>query len=177
MNLNINTALSLIDKMLFFIGGLIGLQISGSLQQYSQQLSEHLNKITSSLEQYTLMAKKSFNGNLNALIESFSTSKNEQLINISHNINDILARADELRESLSYLQQANIFQKIFYCLTDLESDIVWSTLANFQWSVPLTITAFFWAFVIALLASGLFNLSVYLIKRAIRWCTTPVGEY
>ena len=64
----------LIDRVLFTLAFLIGVQLPGFIQQYSQRLSGHLAEAENQLQQYQNLADLHFNGQLTQLVSRYQSN-------------------------------------------------------------------------------------------------------
>jgi len=156
-----------LDKILFALAAILGLQLPAFIQQYSQRVGGHLNEALGHLDRYRLLAAKNYDGNIQQLIAHLKNNPSEKLSSVGTLVEDLSARTEHLQASYNSLQQSNFLKRVFSFVRDLDLDIAKATLEQYQWSIPLTTDAALCAIITATTITALFSLLGFLGRKLI----------
>lgn len=156
----------LIDKVVFFIAALCGMQIPEFIQQYRQRLGGHLAEAESHLAGYQGLADESFGGDIRQLTQVFLAKSDETVRRTGEFVLDLVNRVEYLKSSSSGLNDADLLDQMLYLATRIDRDIAMATLQQYKPGVPLTYDAAIYALFLGLIAS--------LIVSAFRWVIMTV---
>ncbi len=163
---------NVIDKIIFAIAAICGLQIPGFIIQYSQHLSGHLDEAKYNLAKYQALADKCCNGDLNRLIMEYIHSNNPTYIRTGEIIQNLPDRVSYLQHSLDVISSSSLIGQITYLLFHLDTEIAKSVWEKFEFIMPLTLNAAICALVIGLIASLIYKM-LSLIIRSITHSSFP----
>lgn len=130
----------LFDRLWFFASIIIGAQWAGYIQAYIHQLIGHLSEARKWMDEYRVIAEK-HHGNLDNLVKALQNSKDGSLVAQGELLKKNILRETELEETLSSLQDAEIWQQPFYFVKNLEYDIAMQTASNYVPTLPLSTDA------------------------------------
>ena len=159
---------TLIDRCLFTLFFILGIQLPEFMQQYMQRLSGHLHEAHYQLGQFQAIADNQFQGNLLALIERYQSNGDEVFRQTGHMVENLMQRIEGFNLSLNHLQQGDYLNRLYYFITEIDPELAAATLEQYQLAVPLDIDAFASGAILAILLLFLTSLLSTVIKRLIR---------
>lgn len=145
--------------ILFTLGLLVGVQVPGLINDYSQRVQAHMIEARNSLQGFNETAQKFFDGNLQALVEHYRGSDDPVFRSDADSIGGLLARSQSLEREWQALQ-GPWYARDWHVLVGADPQIRNETLHGYQYQVLLAPAAIGWG-----LASG-FLLS---------WCVESLG--
>lgn len=143
----------LIDKVVFFVAALAGMQIPEFTQQYRQRLGGHLAEAEHHLARYQQLADDSFGGDIRQLAQGFLVKPDETISRTGELILGLVARVEYLKSSILALNDAGLLNQVLYMMTRIDPEIAMAALREFKPGVPLTYDAAIYALLFGLLAS------------------------
>lgn len=149
---------NLIDKTLFTLMFIIGIQLPAFINAYRQYLSGHLNEAKAHLNQYQLIADMQYQGSLEQLINAFKNNSDIAIQQMSTVISQNLANVTTYQQQLFNLENGNYLERIFYFVTQLDVEKVSDTLIRFVPAIPLELNAIITGGILSLLFSALLNM-------------------
>lgn len=143
----------MIDRVVFFIAALAGMQIPAFLAHYRQRIDGQLSEASQTLENYQLIADRNHQGSLEALIEAFVSASDASSREIGFLIQDTQTHVSQLQVVLTGLRDGSLVQQLWHLLQHWDSQAFSATWALYQPSIVLTPQAILCALIIGLLAS------------------------
>ncbi|WP_286272722.1 DUF2937 family protein [Thalassotalea hakodatensis] len=151
----------LIDRCLFTIIFIMGIQCPAFLTQYIQQLSGRLEEAKWQLSQYQTLADMHFNGSLSKLTEHYLSNSDTIINKTGMIVNELINRRDYLTFQFTSLHNQPYLEQLWFFSTNFDDSIVQQTYTMFSLSIPLTIEALCTGFFIAILVMSLLKLCLY----------------
>lgn len=153
---------TLIDRCIFTIAFIFGVQFPEFIQQYSQRLSGHLNEALQQLTQFQLIADRHFDGNLAEMIQKYSANAEPSISETGALIVDTSNRVTNLQNHLISIEQADYFKRLYAFITEYDLPMAQATLEQYQLAIPIDFIA---------LATGAFlALSLLIIIHSVIGC-------
>ncbi|WP_281557291.1 DUF2937 family protein [Thalassomonas sp. RHCl1] len=159
---------TLIDRCLFTVFFILGLQLPEFMQQYMQRLSGHLHEAHYQLDQFQAIADNQFQGNLLALIERYQSNSDDVFQQTGQMIENLMLRIEGFNQSLTNLQQGDYLNRLYYFITQIDPELATATLRQYQLAVPLDMHALATGATFAIVLLLLGNLLAIAVKRLIR---------
>ncbi|WDE09593.1 DUF2937 family protein [Thalassomonas haliotis] len=163
---------TLIDRCLFTVFFILGLQLPEFMQQYMQRLSGHLHEAHYQLDQFQAIADSQFQGNLQALIERYQSNSDNVFQQTGQMIENLVLRIDGFNQSLTNLQQGDYLNRLYYFVTQIDPELATATLKQYQLAVPLDMHALATGASFAIVLLLLISLLAVVFKRLIRRFST-----
>ncbi|HEX4896337.1 MAG TPA: DUF2937 family protein [Solimonas sp.] len=163
-----NLVLGLIDRLLFAAGLLLFLQLPQFIDQYTQRYAGYHQALADSFAEYQANADRHYGGDLGRLIADLRAAPGAGIREIGDKLerdHDTLRR---MAAGLEILRHGTLWQKLRYLATDLDRPLAEGTWQDFEPGLPLSTDALLCGLLGALLASGLFNLLCWPLRRALR---------
>ncbi|MEW6166215.1 MAG: DUF2937 family protein [Pseudomonadota bacterium] len=155
----------LLDRLLFAAGLVAFLQIPQFIDHYTQRFAGYRQALAASVAEYQRSADLHYGGNLDTMIQDFRTDPKPALRETGDKIHRESRRLDEMTEGLKVLRAGPLHAKLWYLVRDIDVPIARATLEDFRPGLPLTLEALAWGLVGGVLASLLFNLLVWPLRR------------
>lgn len=154
---------NLIDKIIFAIAVILGLQIPNFIGQYQQRLGGHLDEAVRNLKGFESISEDTVGTtDLNELVTHYQQGDSDVQL-IAEKLTDDMARTEQLGKLVENLQTAGIFGRLKHLVVDLEGPIARATLQDYQAGLPITPEALIYALVFGIIATLIFNWLLYLI--------------
>lgn len=132
---------TLIDRCLFTLFFIAGVQVPEFMQQYMQRLSGHLHEANFQLNQFQAIADNQFQGDLLALVARYRSNSDDVFQQTGNVIEDLLVRIDTFNHSLVNLQQTEYLNRLYYFVSEMDIQLAGATLEHYQLAIPLEIHA------------------------------------
>lgn len=159
---------TLIDRCLFTVFFILGLQLPEFMQQYTQRLSGHLHEAHYQLDQFQAIANNQFQGNLLALIKRYQSNADNVFQQTGQMIENLVLRIEGFNQSLTNLQQGDYPDRLYYFVTQIDPELAAATLKQYQLAVPLDMHALITGATFAIILLLLSSLLSIMVKRLIR---------
>ncbi|GHF01173.1 DUF2937 family protein [Thalassotalea profundi] len=163
---------NLIDKTLFTLMFIIGIQIPAFINAYRQYLSGQLNEAKEHLTQYQLIADMQYQGSLEQLITAFKNNTDKAIQQMSTVISHNVESVNAYQQQLFNLENGSYVQRIFYFVAHIDLEKASDTLIRFVPAIPLELNAIITGVFLSLLLSTLLN-TLYLSGKKL--LTTKVS--
>ncbi len=155
-------------RLLIFVGlFLVALQLPSVFEQYQQRLTAQLTEIQRSLLPFKEVAKKSFNGDLNRLIEEYRTNKEPAFREQSQSVSDLYRQSLKLQAQVELLQ-APWPQQLLQWQRHIKNPLLKETLQQLSYtgSLPqiVVVRVITCVFVVLLIAESLLRVFVFLLS-------------
>lgn len=147
----------LLDKIFFTLGVIIFLQLPHFIDQYTQRIGGYSESNLQQLMNFQTIANNNYDGDLNKLIEGFTTSNDTAVRQTGENIQTTQLNAKALNHEIKILENEGLFIKIIFLTTHLRLDLAKGTLRSFQPGIPLNLWAIIYGLIGGILFSLLFN--------------------
>ncbi len=157
---------TLLDRCLFTVFFVLGVQLPEFITQYSQQLSGHLSEAKLQLVQFQQLADLQHNGNLVKLINSFKANQDITVVETAKIIEQLIIRVNYLEQHLVDMLSPSYWLQIKTLLLEHDLAIVQQTATLFKLAIPLEINALATGVILALFIITLKALITLLIRRS-----------
>jgi len=155
---------NLVDKCVFTLLFICGVQLPAFIGQYLHQLSGQLTEAKLQLAQYETLAAKHYQGELSLLIKNYRANNDPVIVDTASVIEVLVRRVNYLDEHFTSIYNSQYLEQLLYFFMNLDLQIAQQTANLFQLSVPLEWNALITGFAIAF-GSSLFKQStVFTIK-------------
>ena len=154
----------LLDKILFTAILITGLQLPQLMEQYQQYLAGYFDATRLQVENYRGNAILNGYVDIYAMIDEHLQNTISSVRTDAEQKLETLAEYDELTEGMNIFQTGNLLEKTMYMFSPQRTDMLKGTLVNFEPGIPLSVNAFFFALILAVLLNGLIASHVYLYK-------------
>ncbi len=142
---------STIDYILFTFGFIIAIQLPEFVQQYKQYIAGKLSESNWHLSGYQNIADKSFNGDVQVLINEYLKSGQLALQETGHFVTELVQRNNELKTLVAKLDNESYFQQLMAFASNFNKEDTQVVLSYYQLAIPLTIEAIASGFILAFL--------------------------
>ncbi len=167
---------SLIDRIFAAIGGLVFLQVPQFYQQYTQRLAGHVDELKIMIGTITQAAEKNGKG-LIAYIHKFLQHSDPDFASQGAMMKMMVDRESQLSNSLLAIQEAGPFSRPYYFVKNLNIDICWATLKDFQPGLMLTTEALLYALLGICAGVLLYKSIAFLFKWSIKLVVRLLPSY
>ncbi|MBF7143559.1 MULTISPECIES: DUF2937 family protein [Pseudomonas] len=154
---------SYLRLILFAVGLLVGVQVPGVINDYTQRVQAHLIEAQRALEGFNETARKFFNGDLQALVQHYQSSEDPVFRSDAQSVAGLVNREVALEQEWQALQ-GHWYERAWHVATAADRQIRDETLSNYDYRVPLSPEAIAWGIVVALL-----------LAAAVEWLLIGVG--
>lgn len=158
--------LGLLDRIVFACGVILFLQLPTFIDQYTHRLGGFQRAQAEQIDGFRKIASDNFNGNMQALINTFENSDMQSVRDTAQNIRNSLQTREAVEADLSILESGNLTKKIIYLLTNLRYNLAQDTMKNFTPNIPLNLQSLLYGLLGGILFSILFFL---LIRLPFQW--------
>ncbi|MEE1924890.1 DUF2937 family protein [Pseudomonas sp. 148P] len=141
---------SYLRLILFTCGLLLGIQVPGLVNDYSQRVQAHLLESREGLKGFQQTAQRFFNGDLDALVRHYRASDDPVFLSDANSIDSLVIR-NRLLESEWQALQTGWAGRTWHVLTQPEPAIREETLKGYSYQILLTPEAATWGLGCALL--------------------------
>ena len=155
----------LIDKALFTVVFIVGIQLPAFINAYSQRLSGHLNEAKAHLQQYQSIADIQFQGSIEQLIRAFKSNSDTAIQQMSQVITDNKINVENYQQQIINLENNDYLNRLYYFVVQFDGEKASNTLASFIPAIPLELNALITGVVFSLLVSLVITLSSFTSKR------------
>ncbi|GHF90821.1 DUF2937 family protein [Thalassotalea marina] len=153
---------NLIDRCIFTLMFICGVQLPAFIQHYFQRVYGHFNEAKLQLSHYQAVADIHFQGDLSLLVESFKQNSEQAVVHSASIIEQLIQRVDYLSEQITGLKQESYLEQIKFLVQQIDIEIAQQTLTEFTLNIPLTVEALSTGLIVAflfLLIKGTFILT------------------
>jgi hypothetical protein len=158
---------NLIDRFCAALGAVALSQFPQFYGQYMQRLGGHLDETKRALDQYIKVASD-LGLTLEEYIIEHLNSSSEIFKSSGRIIEDLLTRYNELNQTYNALQEANIYNRWFVFLKEVDWSIAVGTWNNFMPGIPTTIEGLTYALAGLLAGWGTYSIVKLLIAFPFR---------
>ncbi|WP_353519002.1 DUF2937 family protein [Thalassotalea sp. SU-HH00458] len=156
---------TLVDRCMFTLTFILGVQLPEFINQYIQRLSGHLEESKQQLSSYQALAEQYFNGEISLLIKQYKENSEPMIVDSAKVIEQLLQRTEYLANHLSSLNTNDYFQQLTQFALNFDPQLLKKTAEFYQLAIPLTINALSTGAVIAFLFVLVNFICVGCIKR------------
>jgi hypothetical protein len=142
---------TLVDRFLFTISFIIGVQLPEFIVQYTQRLSGHLNEANRQLQQFQLIADNHFQGDLITMIKRYQGNTEASIVETGNLIVGTKERITYLEQHLANMTQTDLVNKYYTFVTEYDFTMAKATLQQFQMAIPLNYASLSTGAIIALI--------------------------
>lgn len=147
---------SILDKLVFGLGLLIGGMFPSYLVQYRQRLGGLFDQISLDLQPFQEIADRYHNGSLEVLIKHHLNSSDPTFYAEGFAVQGMVDNHQRLSEAYAALDSSLIHQ-LGYLATNMDNQLFRSTWADFSPAFVTTVDALIFAFLAAFLFSLVFH--------------------
>ncbi len=151
-----------IDRLFAVVGAIVFSQAPLFIQQYTQQLSGHLEELKWQVEAMTLAAEQS-GRSLSAFLQKFTASTDVDIARQGAIMESVVNRYQEFQLGFQALLSAAPWSKPFVFLSHFNLSIGKSTLHMYQPGFPFTAEGLIYALIGLVIGWGLFSGLVKLV--------------
>ena len=148
---------SYLRLLLFTLGLLVGVQVPGFIDSYTQRVEAHLLESREALKGFQQTAQRFFNGDLQALVRHYRTSDDPVFNSDANSIDSLLTRNQVLEEEWRQLQ-GPWTSRTWHVLVTPDPQLRDETLDGYTYQVLLVPEAVGWGiglgFVLALVVES-----------------------
>ncbi len=155
----------LADRLLFAAGLLLFLQIPQFIDHYTQRYAGYRQALADSVQQYQDSANAHYDGDLRLMIHEFETAQAPAMRDMGRKMDGDRVRLDEMTSGLATLRAGSLPARVAQLARDYDSPLLRATFDDYKPGLPFTIDAAVCGLVGGILASALFNLLVWPLRR------------
>ena len=156
---------TLIDRCLFTISFIIGVQLPEFIVQYTQRLSGHLDEARFQLQQFQLIADNHFQGDLVMMVKRYQGNTEASIVETGNLIITTQERITWLEQHLTNMSQADLTRKLYAFVTEYDFAMAQATMQQFQLAIPLNYAALSTGIIIALILLAVDKAIITIVKR------------
>ncbi|MFT5756308.1 MAG: hypothetical protein ACI9LM_001021 [Alteromonadaceae bacterium] len=142
---------TLVDRFLFTISFIMGVQLPEFIVQYTQRLSGHLNEARYQLQQFQLIADNHFQGDLAMMIKRYQENTEASIIETGDLIASTKERITLLEQHLTDMTQKDLVNRLYAFVTEYDFAMAQATVQQFQLAIPLNYPALSTGAIVALI--------------------------
>jgi len=143
----------LIDKVLFTVTVILGMQLPAFISAYVQRLSGHLNEANIQLSKFKEIAEFQYQGDIDQLITAYLKNSDFSIQQTGKMIAELINRVEHYQVHMNTLTTGEYIERVQYFLFNFDRSLAQDTLAYFKLSLPLTVEAVLTGLAIAILLS------------------------
>lgn len=166
---------TLIDRCMFTLMFILGVQLPEFINQYIQRLSGHLEESKQQLSNYQALAEQYFNGEISLLIKQYKGNSDPIIVDSATVIEQLVQRTEYLTNHLSSLDTQDYFQQLSQFALNFDAQLLHKTAEFYQLAIPLHINALSTGAVIASLFVLINLVCTHCVKRYIHKQTHGVA--
>ena len=155
---------TLIDRCMFTLMFILGVQLPEFINQYIQRLSGHLEESKQQLSNYQTLAEQYFNGEITLLIKRYKGNSDPMIVDSATVIEQLIQRTEYLTNHLTSLDTKDYFQQLTQFALNFDPQLLQKTAEYYQLAIPLHINALSTGAVIA----SLFVLINFVCTRCVK---------
>lgn len=140
----------LVDKVLFTITVILGMQLPAFISAYVQRLSGHLNEANIQLSKFKEIAEFQYQGDLEKLVSAYLKNTDFSIQQTGKMIAELINRTEHLQVHMDALNSEQYIERVEYFLFNFDRSLARDTLNYFEMSLPLTVEAVLTGIVIAI---------------------------
>mgnify|MGYP000857581667 CR=1 FL=1 len=148
----------LIDRILAVIGVVGFAQFPQFIVQYIQRLGGHLDESRITIMQYR-RAAEALDLTLEAYVAQHLSAENKVFVSYGEVLREIIRRGQHLEESYLALKEANLFNRFWVFLANLDGQVFMETCRDFTPGIPTTIEGLCYGLAGLLVVCGLYKAS------------------
>ena len=150
--------------IVFATGILIGVQVPNFIDQYAKRISAHYLEAKTNFSGYQQTADKHFGGNVEALLDHYTSSADNVFKDDAKNVRYIYFRLKDFSSELKALDTA-FFKQIFHVVFYSNNEVLKETFVNYTATVPLNHEAIICGLILGLSLSLAFELLLFLLIK------------
>ena len=154
--------------VLFAIGLLLGIQVPGFIDQYTQRIDAHFREVSINISGFQETADRQFSGDLQALINYYAASNDPVFVSDAESIQLIADRYQLLSAEQAALQ-ASMLASALHVMFRANPEFFDETLTQYSYTVPLNAIAIQWGLALAILLTVTIDLTLFGCVRCVRW--------
>lgn len=131
----------LVDKVLFTITVILGMQLPAFINAYVQRLSGHLNEANIQLSKFEEIAKFQYQGDIDKLVNAYLKNTDFSIQQTGKMIAELINRTEHFQVHMDALNSGEYIERVKYFLLNLDHSLARDTLNYFELSLPLTFEA------------------------------------
>ncbi len=155
----------LLDRLLFAVGLIVFMQVPQFIDHYTQRFGGYHQALSDSVAQYQRSADAHYNGDLRMMIHEFEVADAPAMRDMGRKMDGERIRLDQMTEGLQILENGGLAAKFAYLAQDLDVPLARATLDAYRPGLPMTIDAAICGLIGGILASALFNLLTWPLRR------------
>ncbi|MBU1282618.1 MAG: DUF2937 family protein [Gammaproteobacteria bacterium] len=139
---------------LFALGLLVGVQVPGFIEDYSQRVDAHRSESEQGLQGFRETAKRFFSGDLDALVSHYRASNDAVMQSDAQSVAFLVDRAALLDDEYRAMQ-GPWYRQVWHLATAADPALLEETYAAYRYQVLLAPEAIAWGIACALLLAWL----------------------
>ncbi|MEW6991474.1 DUF2937 family protein [Colwelliaceae bacterium 6441] len=159
---------TIIDRCLFTLTFIVGVQLPEFMNQYIQRVSGHLNEAKQQLSQFQSLADLHYQGDITLLVKQYRLNNDPVIVDTATIIEQLMNRVDHLDNHLFHLLTNDYLSNLQQFLFHMDLSMVKATAQHFTLAIPLTINALSTGFVFALLT--------LIVKLGLTYCVKQCSQ-
>jgi len=159
--------IGLIDKVLFTLAFVSGIQLPAFMYSYSHQLRGRIAEANIELGNFQAIADLQFEGNLDRLIQHFSNNSDVAFQQTGQLMLNLVDRLSSYQVQLDALSQNSYFENIIGFVRYFNDEIASQTWQQFVPSIPLNIESLTTGVICAISISLFLNLTILATKTTL----------
>ncbi|WP_185968089.1 DUF2937 family protein [Thalassotalea sp. PS06] len=144
---------SIFDRIIFTLTFILGMQVPAFINAYRQRLSGHVEEAQIQLLNFQSIADKYHQGDLTQLLSAYRASTDPGVNASAELVLNLIDRIAQLKSHLGKLTEGEYIQQLYYFFIDMDSNIAKATLNDYQFSLPIELSAMATGLVVALLVT------------------------
>ncbi|MDG1751090.1 MAG: DUF2937 family protein [Thalassotalea sp.] len=132
---------TLIDRCMFTLMFILGVQLPEFINQYIQRLSGHLEESKRQLINYQSIAEQYFDGNITLLIKQYKSNADPIIVDSANVIEQLMQRTNYLSTHLTSLNTDDYVQQLFQFARHFDQQLLTKTAEFYKLAIPLNINA------------------------------------
>lgn len=154
----------LVDKLIFALAFLAGLQVPQLAAHYHQYLSGYHDALSAQVEGFQATAYLHDYADVEAMIEDHLDNPAPSVRTDALQKRTTLAEYERLKEGVQVFSEGSLLQQSLYMFHPSRYDMLENVMGNFEPGVPLTTAAFVSALLLALLVNVCIACPVMLLR-------------
>jgi hypothetical protein len=142
---------AIIDRLLFTVALILGMQLPVLMQQYLQRLSGQLDEAQHHLMQFKTIANSVFQGDLKALLAHYLAGEDKVMIQTGQLLANLLTRIEHLQTQVNQLNDPSYYQQLYYFVFNVDKTLLQNVLVDYQLAIPLSINSLTTGAILALI--------------------------
>lgn len=159
----------IIDKILFTISFIIGVQLPAFINAYKQRLSGHLNEAHAQLDRFQQISEFQYGGDLQLLISHYLKNTDFSIQQTGQLIADLVNKVEYYQVLLKQLEDPSYINQLYSFITHIDINLAKATLNYFVLALPIEsnaiLTGLCFALFLSIVERSIFKISANIYKK------------